>query len=359
MNKPKLKILFFYVHPAKFHLFKNAINLLKREGHQVEIVISNKEVLSSLLEAANVKFTNLFPKGRKISFLPNKANAAIGLIRTLWKLWLFTRKKKHDVYVTDDVLTILGKFQRIPSIAFTDNDLVTVPLIKLIFKSADKIIAPSSTSLADLEYKKVAFKGNKAIAHLSPLYFKKDTSILKKYGLQDKEFLIIRLAKLNANHDINGNPGITDNDLAKLIEIVPKKFEILISSEREIAEQYRKYLHNILPNDFTQVLACSSFFIGDSGTMATEAAILGIPNVLINNIAKECGVHRELKTKYELQYYYDNFTEAFEYLMKLLNDNTLINRFKLKQQDFFSDSEDFNVLLVKTIYKLSTNEEKH
>ena len=351
MNKTKLKILFFYVHPAKFHLFKNAIKLLEREGHQVDIVISNKEVLSDLLETANVKFTNLFPEGRKISFLPSKVNAAIGLIRTIWKLWLYSRKKNYDIYVTDDVLSILGKLQGIPSIIFTDNDLSTVPLIKIIFSAADKIIAPEATKLDNLTYKKISFKGNKAIAHLHPQYFESNSNVLEKYKIENKQICIIRLSKLNASHDAHGNPGITNLDLSEIINFLSPNYQIIISTERSLPEEFNKYIHNIEPIDFTDILFNASFFIGDSSTMATEAAILGIPNILINNIAKNLSVLVEMRDKYKIHYFFDSFKEAESNLIEMINNKETKDLFKKNALIYIDNCDDFNSILFNEITK--------
>ena len=353
----KMNILFFYVHPSKYHLFKNTIKLLEDNGHYVDIAISDKEVLSDLLDSAGVRYFNLFPNGRKSKYLSIKLNAFVGLFRTLWKLWLLTRKKKYDVYVTDDSLSILGFIQGVPSIAFTDNDLATVPLVKLIFKSADKILAPSSTTLDNLEFKKISFKGNKAIAHLSPVYFARDPIVLKKYNLQNKELFIIRLAKLNANHDVHGNPGITDDDLTELINLVPNNYDIIITSERNIPAEFKKYIFNIKPIDYTQILAHASFFIGDSSTMATEAAILGVPNILINNIAKKLNVLIELKEVYKIHNYFDTFGEAKGRLIEMLNfrGNEMIQR---NAKIFINQSDDFNTILFNEICNLKKLEIK-
>lgn len=352
-----MNILFFYVHPAKYHLFKNVIKLLEDNGHNVDVAISDKEVLSELLDDAGIRYYNLFPKGRKSKYLSIKMNAFIGLFRTLWKLWKLTRKRKYDVYITDDVLSILGKVQGVPSIAFTDNDLSTVPLVKLIFKSADKIIAPRATCLDELEYKKISFKGNKAIAHLNPIYFNKNSEVLQKYQLQNKQLFIIRLAKLNANHDIHGNPGITDRDLIELVRLVPKEYEIIISSERDIPFEFRRYLHSIRPIDFTQILANSSFFIGDSSTMATEAALLGVPNILINNIAKNLNVLKEMKEVYQIHNYFDTFQDSRSTLIEMLSDYDS-SLYKIRAEKYINESDDFNLVLYQEICNLGKGGKK-
>lgn len=341
-----MRVLFFIVHPSKFHLFKNSFEILKKQDIKFDIIISNKEVLSELLISGGYQFIDIFPNGRRISFLPNKLNAFVNLFRTLWRLFLATRNKKYDVFVTDDVLTIFGKIKKTPSIAFTDNDLSTVPLVKLIFRAADKILAPQSTCLDDLTYKKISFKGNKAIAHLHPKYFKKNEAIVEKYNLQGHKIFIIRLAKLNANHDSHGNPGITDTDLNDLINIIPNDYRIIICSERKLPKKFEHLLLKIAPIDFTQVLAFSSFFFGDSSTMATEAAILGIPNILINNIAKKLNVLKELDEVYHIHTYFDSFQDARMTFESMTKNNSLLAEYKKNAAIFINDCDDFNQIFV-------------
>ena len=63
-----MNYLFFFVHPSKFHLFRNTINKLKNHGHNVDIVITSKDVLQALLIKEGWEYTNIFPKGRKMKY---------------------------------------------------------------------------------------------------------------------------------------------------------------------------------------------------------------------------------------------------------------------------------------------------
>jgi len=353
-----MNALFFLVHPSKYHLFKNTFELFNKNGHSYDIIISNKEVLSDLLKSGGYKHHDIFPNGRRIDFLPNKLNAVINLFRTLWRLSKATKNKKYDIFITDDVLTILGRIKRVPSIAFTDNDLSTVPLVKLIFRAATRIIAPATTKLDELEFKKISFKGSKAVAHLHPKYFIKSNEVFKTYSLSGKSIIFIRLSKLNANHDSHGNPGITNNDLFEILKIVSDKFQVIISAEREIPSEFNHLKLKINPIDFDQVLANSAFFIGDSSTMAMEAAVLGVPNILINNIAKKLGVLREMHEKYGIHNYYDTFTSAKEYFIQIINDDAGKYSILEKSKLYINDCDDFNLVLVNEALKLVNNSKK-
>ena len=89
----------------------------------------------------------------------------------------------------------------------------------------------------------------------------------------------------------------------------------------------------------------ASMVITDSGTMSTEAAVLGVPNVLLNNLAEKCGVHRELKNKFGLQYYFDNFSDLYIKINELLKKNTLKEKWVLRKNIFLDYIDDFPELL--------------
>ena len=83
-----MRFLFFFVHPSKFHLFRNTINGLMADGHQVEIAITSKDVLEDLVRAEGWTYTNIFPEGRKMKGVPPYVSASINLVRTIWRLYL-------------------------------------------------------------------------------------------------------------------------------------------------------------------------------------------------------------------------------------------------------------------------------
>ena len=47
-----MRILFYIVHPSKYHLFRYAIKELKK-NNEVDIIINSKDVLQRLIESEN------------------------------------------------------------------------------------------------------------------------------------------------------------------------------------------------------------------------------------------------------------------------------------------------------------------
>ena len=63
-----MKVLFQFGHPAHFHLFRNTIEGLNRDGHQTYILIRKKDILEDLLIQSGLPYTNILPSGKKNIF---------------------------------------------------------------------------------------------------------------------------------------------------------------------------------------------------------------------------------------------------------------------------------------------------
>ncbi len=348
-----MRILFYIAHPAKFHLFKYSINEI-RKNYLVHIIINSKDVLEDLIKSEGWEYTNLFPKGRNISNKPSVIYSALKFLITLYRLekYLFMHKK-YDVFVTDDSLVVNGWCRRIPSYIFNDNDIETIKINKILFYFAYRIISPNSTNLGTFTKKKISFVGNKAIAHLHPHYFKPKMKTLTKYNLSENKYCVIRVAKLNATHDIDGNTGITDTDLESIISIIDNKFRMVIVSERKIPVHLQKFIYTGNPIDISDILNFAIFVISDSGTMATEAAMLGVPNILINKLAKNIGVHKELKNA-GLQHYFDQFNDSLSIIDDFVNDVKIKQKWFTNKINYFEKCDDLN----KTFIEIFTNKSR-
>ena len=89
----KKNILFFLVHPAKFHFHKVQINKLISNGHKVDILITKKDILEELVIEEGWNYTNLIPEGRKLSFSNVFISIPYFLFVTIYRLLKFTKNK--------------------------------------------------------------------------------------------------------------------------------------------------------------------------------------------------------------------------------------------------------------------------
>jgi uncharacterized protein len=355
-----MNYLFFFVHPSKFHVFRQTINHLIKNGHQVEILITSKDILEDLVKLEGWKYTNIFPEGRKIKGLPSSLSSAINLIRTIYRLFKFTRNKSYDLFVTDDLLVFIGKWKKIKTFVLVDDDLAVVKQFAIVLSQSDYILAPEITNIGKYESKKIGFPGYKELAYLHPNHFKPDISIIRQFNPDLRAYFLIRLVSLRAYHDV-GMKGISDVQLEKLIQILETKGKVFISSERNLPEKFEKYRIKINPLDISNVLYFAQLFIGDSQTMTSEAAILGTPAFRCNDFAGKISVMEEKEIKYGLSFNFppSRFDEMYLKIKEVLEIDNFKNDFNVKREKMLEDKIDLTSFMINLFEKFPHSVDQH
>ena len=260
------------------------------------VVAREKDVLFKLLENENWRIIRLPQR---------KGKTKLGLIsnilsRELKMLRLSLRHKPDVLIGTDLVITHIGRLLGIPSIVVNEDDSHAVPLMaKLAFPYATKILAPNCCDQSPANHKKIGYEGYHELAYLHPAVFSPNKSDLPEEFQNVSSYYILRFASLNAHHD-DGRRGIDDILALELVELLSTKGAVFITSERTLPENLEPYRIGIHPSKMHSVLAFSSGYIGDSQTMAAEAAVLGVPSIRFNDFVGELNYLEELEKKYSL-----------------------------------------------------------
>lgn len=347
------KILFYFVHPSKYYFFRHTINKLILKGHSVDIAIISKDVLEELVKKEGWEYINLFPEGRRsksTGYISILYSTAVNFLKTIWRLHKLTKGKKYDEFVTDDCLVITGWYKKIRSFFFIDNELSTVPENALLLKFASVILAPECVKLGKYESKKAGFKGYKELAYLAPEYFVPNPEIIKTFNPNMEPYSVIRLVAMTASHD-RGIKGITESQLRKLINILEKRGKVIISSEIFLSGEFAKYLLKINPSDIAHVLFYADIFIGDSGTMASEAAVLGTPSFMFHDFIGRLAVMNEKEKIYHLMYGFrtNQFENMLDKIKELLNVPDLKKIWQIRQKKMLADMEDVNDYIINLL----------
>ena len=292
-----MKYLFHMGHPAHFHLFRYVIQSLEERGHDVHILIKKKDVLEELLKEAGFSYTNILPLGRKDS----KWGIAIGMLRQDWKLYRYCRKWKPDLLVgTSFAISHVGKLSGIPSINVNEDDAEVVPLYaRMAYPWATWIIAPEGCSTGKWEHKTLRYSGYHELAYLHPDIFTPDKSVVEKYFSTGEQYFMLRFAHLGAHHD-KGIRGINNRIAEKLVSLLQLHGKVIITSEKKLDPAFENLRLPISPIDMHHVMAFASLYIGDSQTMAAEAAMLGVPFIRVNDFVGKISYLNELENTYQL-----------------------------------------------------------
>ena len=201
------------------------------------------------------------------------------------------RKHKPDVMIgTDIVIAHIGKLLGIPSIILNEDDAAAVPLFaKYGFPYCTIALAPQSTDVGSFADKHIQYPGYHELAYLHPDHFQPDEQLLKDLLGGDQPHFIIRAASLTAHHD-EGRTGIDDELALCIIEELQPKGKVIISAERELGAALEPYRVSFHPKHLHHVLATASLYVGDSQTMAAEAAVLGVPSIRFNDFRRGIGI---------------------------------------------------------------------
>ncbi len=347
-----MKFLFYFVHPAKYYFFRQVINRLLAQGHSVKVLIISKDVLEPLVSGEKWEYVNIFPKGRRSSSshrLHILWSTAINFFKTLWRLHKVIGHREYDLVVTDDLASLTCAYRSIPCIVFTDNELSTVPELRLILHVASRILLPESVVLDAYSRKHIRFKGYKESAYLHPDVFSAQPAVLEKYGLEEGTFFVIRSVAMTASHD-RGVRGLCDNRLRVLVRLLAPYGRVLISSERDLAQDLKQYELRVPPHEILDLLYYARLFVGDSGTMSSEAALLGTPSLMFHDFVGRLGVMTEKEIKYRIMFGFNQhqFDQLQDKLTELLMLPNLKTQWREKVALMFDEHGDLNEFLYKT-----------
>jgi len=294
-----MKIFIDIGHPAHVHYFKNFIKIMTKEGHKVFVSARDRYPVKELLEANNIEFYN---RGKgKNSMLGKLMYMLYADIRLLFKAIKF----KPDVFIAFGAvyLTHVSKMMNKPSIFIDDTDNARLNR-KFYIPFATHIFTPDIFKF-DLGKKQIRFKGYMELAYLHPKYFKSENNAHNILGIAKNDaYVIIRFVNWQANHDI-GHNGISIENKIKAVSEFSKYAKVFITSEKELPSELEPYRIKIEPHHMHEIISSAEMLYGESATMASEAAVLGVPAIFIDDDGR-CYTDEE-EQRYGMVF---NFTES-------------------------------------------------
>ncbi|MCF8296021.1 MAG: DUF354 domain-containing protein [Saprospiraceae bacterium] len=267
-----MTILFDIGHPAHVHYFKDLIKSEKEKGNNVIVTARNKEVTFALLDYYNISFLKRGKGGK---------NLFTKLLYLFWAdlLLLFYSKRYHvDIFISfaSPYAAQIAWLLRKPHIALTDTE--NAPLGLLSFLPFSSVVITPDCFRKDLGNKHIRFNGYMETSYIRKIFNNEENS-----RIIDEPYVIIRFVSWNANHDI-GQIGFHREDKIKLIKEISKLRKVYISSEADLPAELLSYRLNIHPAEMHQVLFHADLYIGEGATMASEAAMMGIPTIYVNSL---------------------------------------------------------------------------
>lgn len=294
-----MRYLFYLGHPAHFHLFRHVVEGLRAAGHPTAVVIKSKDVLEELVSGEGWPYHDIQPGGRRRGTL----GAVAGLLVRDARMLGIVRRFRPDLMLgTSAEIAHVGRILGIPSIVANEDDHDVVPLFaRAAYPFATHVLAPASCRVGPWAGKTIAYRGYHELAYLHPSRFAPDAEVGRELRSGGERYFILRFAALTAHHDL-GRTGITTEVARRLIETLAPRGKVYITAERELDPEFEPYRIRIPPRRMHDALHFADLYIGDSQTMAAEAAVLGTPSLRCNDFVGQIGYLEELEHRYGLTY---------------------------------------------------------
>ncbi len=333
-----MNILIDIGHPAHVHYYRNLANELLQKGHKVVFTVKEIEVAKKLLEHYGISYT-VFP-AKKDGLIEK----ALRQILYNWKLWRICILERIDIAIGTSIsVAHVSKISSFKSIIFDDDDDEVQPLVtRYVNPFADTLLSPEALKGKRKRVDTIYYPGYHELAYLHPRRFQPDSKVLQEAGVMEGEpFFILRFNVFKAHHDV-GISGLTLQQKLELIEVLKPHGRIFITTEREIEPELKEYQLPVSPEKVHSLMAFASIFLGDSQTMTSEAAMLGVPSLRCNSFSGRISYLEEQEHRYGLTYAFlpKDFYKMLAKLRELLDESDLRAVWQTKRRKMLSEMID-------------------
>lgn len=331
-------------HPAQAHFYRYIIETLRENGHEVRATVRDKEMTAELLAAFDIEHTVLSRSRNTI--------AGTALSQATYETGLLREARRFQ----PDVLTSIGGIEishvaplvGAKSLAFTDTPttagrLLTSPLL-------DVTSTPTAFK-GKVRGEHRTYDGFHELAYLHPNRFEPRKELLREYGIDpDERIFLLRFVSWQAYHDV-GESGFSRSAKRKLISTLDEEGTVYVTSEQPLPVDFEEYALPIPPVLIHDLLAVSDMYVGDSATMATEAAILGTPAIRSSSLVSDgdIGNFVELEESYELVYSFADEQRAIDKTGQLLATEDLAATWKTRRDRLLEDTIDVTAYAVEQL----------
>jgi len=292
-----LRLLVDVAHPAHVHMFRNLVQRVRAEGGDAIVAARDKDVTLRLCQGYGLPFVRVSGPWR---------GGALGLagellLRTLRIAALTRRFRPHALIGTSLSVGPVGHLMGRPSFVFSEDDSHIVPLFsRLAYPFCHYVVTPEALAHEAHGPRHLTYRGYQELAYLHPDHFAPDPRALRDLGIDGQQpHFVLRLVALRGHHD-TGARGLPVEALRELVRRLAARGRVLITSEGALLPEFEPFRFPLPAERLHDVLATAALYVGDSQTMAVEAAVLGVPGIRSNSFVGQISVLEELEHRYGL-----------------------------------------------------------
>lgn len=269
-----ITVLFDVVHPVDVLFFRRPIATLEARGDRVVVASRRKDVACDLLDAFGIAHHPVSRLGRGVLGL------GLELIRRDLGVLRLARRERPDVMVGFGGVAIahVGKLLGIPTVSFYDHEDATLQT-RLTWPFIGRLYVPERYDGPVPEGRTRRLAGTKDLSYLHPDHFRVDDALARAGGREPgADHFLIRLVGWGANHDI-GKTGWDDVTVTAVAGRLSALGRVHISSERPLPTAVEAWRYRGPVEAIHHLMARCRLLVGESASMAGEAATLGVPAI--------------------------------------------------------------------------------
>jgi predicted glycosyltransferase len=168
--------------------------------------------------------------------------------------------------------------------------------------------------------------------------------VLAKAGLLETDiFFIVRFVSWGAMHDV-GHHGFTHEGKYHLVAELQKLGRVIITSESPLPPDLEPHRLPVSHAELHDLLAFSTLYIGEGGTLASEAVVLGVPAVFVNTLSM--GYVEEQQNRYGMMCITPDEKVGIAQALEWGSDPNIRQRWQVKRQKLLADKIDVSAWMV-------------
>jgi hypothetical protein len=269
-----MRVLIDIGHPAHVHFFREPMRLLRAAGAELLVTSRVKEVAVDLLDALGIAHRTLSAQHAGMGALARE------LVVRDYRLWREVRAWRPDVMaaIGGTFIAHVGMLSRVPALVFYDTENATLQNA-ITYPFASRVLVPRCYRGWVPRRRTSRYAGYHELSYLRPEYFRPQRHAALAQGLaEQRPTFLVRMVSWQANHDI-GERGWTRAIAERVVERLAGAGKVVISSEAPLPESLEPYRYAGRPAAMHHLMAFCRGFFGESATMASECAVLGVPAV--------------------------------------------------------------------------------
>jgi predicted glycosyltransferase len=269
-----MRALFEIVHPADVLFFRRPMESLRARGDEILVLSRQKDIACALLDEFGIAH-------RPVSTAATgHVRLAAELVRRGIAMYRAARAFRPDVMIGFGGVAIshAGRATGIPSISFYDSENATLQT-RLTWPFITHLYVPRAYGGPTPAGRTTRLPGVKELSFLHPGALKADRGTALAAGLDPgRENFFVRVVAWRANHDL-GKAGWPVDLLRAVVARLSEAGAVHLSSETPLPDDLRQHAYRGPKNAVHHLLAHCRMLVGESATMASEAAVLGVPAI--------------------------------------------------------------------------------